>query len=258
MSDIYPKLKELKNYTIRIDRMPYELSLDEKAELTDIFNDVMSNLAFYARDVFVSKLFSTEYLVRIYDIYGSVVGFGNAYYRVCGGVNVVHIMSIYVLRRFRGVKVMERTWRFFLVEQAKANNHCLEKPLYFTASTVNAQVLYTSARIYSIWPDLINNSSVPPKVRQIAEGANEFYPTPGDHIFQVKITEEFAGIKDGVGHNTRDLEFNERFYGLADTGKYELVFFVGRIDTNDLVRLAEAESATSVLRESVARSTPAA
>ena len=153
-------------------------------------------------------------------------------------------MSIYVLPTFHATGVMNRTVRFLLTEQAKANNYCRDKPLYFTASTVNAQVLYATAKIYSLWPDLRYGTPVPEEVRRIAEGANEFYPAPGDKLFQVKITEDFAGLKDGVGHNTSDPEFNRKFYDLADSNKYELVFFVGRIEENDLMRLLTKDRST--------------
>jgi hypothetical protein len=237
MDVCYPKIKDFKKYSIRIDRMPYELTENERRKLASIFSAVMKNLAFYAKLSFIANLFSTEFLIRIYDKNNDVIGFGNATQRICGGVDVIHIMSIYVLPDFRGALVMNRSVKFLLTELAMENDFCLKKPLYFTASTVNAQVLYATANIYSLWPDLINNSPIPKEVRKIADGANEFYPVAGDRMFQVKITENFAGLKDGIGHDTKNSEFNRKFAEIADLNKFELVFFVGRIDSNALTKL---------------------
>lgn len=230
----YPMEKSFSAYTVRLDRMPYSLSEEEKARLTYIFDKVMEDLAFYAKKTFIERLFETEFLIRIYDTSGEIVGFGNAAYRTCGGVRVLHIMSVYVLPDFKGYRAMDRAWRFVLVSQAIANDYCVAQPLYFTASTVNLQVLYTVARSYSIWPDFLDDSPLPSVVKQIAEGANDFYPAPGDRLFQVKITETFAGLKDGTGHDTANSEFNRKFRELANPDQFELVFFVGRIDAEQL------------------------
>jgi|GEM_PF-2411938 hypothetical protein len=230
----YPREKAFSGYSVRVDRLPYTLRDDEKASLKSIFETVMVNLAFYARDTFVERLFETEYLIRIYDSTGEVVGFGNAANRDCGGIEVLHIMSIYVLPDFRGYRATDRALRMVVVDRAIERDYCRHQPMYFSASTVNLQLLYTSLKCYTIWPDLLYESPVPEDVRRIAEGANSHYPKPGDKLFQVKITEEFAGLRDGYGHDTKNIEFNQRFRALADPGKYELVFLVGRIDARQL------------------------
>lgn len=238
------KFRHFREFSIRIDQKPYELTEQEKSELRDIFRSVMTNLAFFAREVFVDRLFGTEFIARIFDKNNRVVGFANAIYRDCGGIRVVHFLSVYVIPTFHATRVLHRLWRFFIVEQGKANNYCRETPLYFTASTVNVQLLYALGKVCPIWPDLKHDTPVPDEIRRIAEGANQFYPAPGDRLFQVKITEEFAGLKDGVGHDTSDENFNRKFHALADASKLELVFFVGRLDAAGLDKLVASENGT--------------
>ena len=129
---------------------------------------------------------------------------------------------------------MDKAVLLMFSSEALNNNYCIDKPFYWTASTVNLQVLYSTSKIYTLWPDLLDGTEPPEDVVKIAKDANRFYPAPGDKLFQVKITEEFAGMKDGKGHDTKNHEFNKRFKEIADTSKYELVFFVGRVDAQQV------------------------
>lgn len=242
-------------YHIKLDRLPYQLTDNEKDEMRRVFRSVMKPLAFSAKDNFVENLFNTDILIRIFsDSDNRLVGFGNVKIRESAGIQVRHVFTIYVSPDHRGHNLSVRAVAKALRSEAIRNMLCIFKPLYVTGSSANPMTVLSLARRTSAWPDLLHGTSPPPEVEQIArDTAQRFYPKVGDRPFQVLITPEFANVRDdGEVQKTDDENFNQKFYEIADPNELKLLLFVAKLTFRDI-----ASSFFEEIRQSVSSPRPA-
>lgn len=227
------------SYHVEVLRQPYQLSEKDQNEMATLFAEVMSSLAFYATPNFVERLYQTSILIRVRDEVGNLAAFGNVVVRTIAGHKVRHVISMYVLPKHRGKLLMKRALRKWLLQEFFLNWFCIFKPLLITGSAVNPQVYLALSHRFSSWPDLLNNLEPPEWVKQIAEeSAARYYPIQTGTPFQVAITNEYAGFRDGMIQRTGLANFDRRFFEYADPASNKLLFFVSEIKFSSFVKAA--------------------
>jgi GNAT superfamily N-acetyltransferase len=226
-------------YSVEISRKPYQLSSREREEMEVLFDAVMKPLAFHAKPIFLERLFGTDVLIRVRTRSGELAAFSNAVERMVGGKAVVHIIALYVDPTHRGMGLMRKAVRRWFIAEVFRRPGLLVRPLVVTASTLNPLVVLAFTRYCEVWPDLLYGREAPSWARRIAEdSAARFYPVQTGVPFQVQITDEWAGYRDGVTHKTDHPDFDEKFFAYADPAQLKLLFFVVRIRLWDLLKSA--------------------
>jgi hypothetical protein len=232
-----------RTYQTKVDRLPYALSEQEKAEMMRVFAAVMKPLYLSAKPDFVQKLFQTDLLVRVFTDSGRLVGFGNMIKRTCGGHEVWHIYTAYIEPEYQGEGLMVRAIGRAIMQLAAENAFCVRRPLYVTGSTVNPITMLSLARRCSVWPDLLQESPAPAHVQAIADDAtSRFYPMRGERPFQVRITRDYVELADFQDKKlvqvSNDSSFNRRFFEIVSLDELTMVFFVAEIRWSHLARHA--------------------
>jgi hypothetical protein len=217
-------------YRLRVQWLPYQLADSEKAQMRDLFERVMAPLAFKAAPAFVDNLFGTSLLMRVFSRTGELAAFGNIRVRPSGGLDVRHILAVYVSPDHRGHELSVRAIEAAILEETWRNALCILRPLYITGSAVNPMVVKSLARRTDLWPDLLKGRAPTPQVSAIARDAAAYYPVRGASEFQVSITPEYAIVEDsGVIQRTGDPQFDKRFFEIACPEERKLLLFVARV-----------------------------
>jgi hypothetical protein len=224
-------------FETRIDRMPYQLSGDERSAIESVLRSVMGNLGAEVGRDFVERLWLTPVLLRMFAPSGQLAGFANVLHRNCAGRRVQHVMTVYVADEFRGHNLMTLAFRRYLYAEARRRWLGVFSPLYVTGVTGNPQILRALARKLPVYPDLEHDQQTPSDVVRIAEAlAAEFYPMPDARPHQALIQISTSGVHVLGSQSSGDDEFDRRFFELADPKRRVLVLFVVRIRFRDSIR----------------------